>query len=146
MGRLGLGLGVPARRAVAAAGGGEPEQFITNGAFAADTDWTKGAGWTISAGAASSDGSVGQLSQNFGALVAPLTNGNGYTLSYTLTNANGGMVTATLSGGAGSQAFSTSSAGAISHPVTATDARTTISFQSIDAEPIAVDNVSLVPA
>jgi len=30
-------------------------ELLTNGAFAADTDWTKGTGWTIAAGLASSD-------------------------------------------------------------------------------------------
>lgn len=30
--------------------------IVTNGTFDTDTDWTKGAGWTISAGVASSDG------------------------------------------------------------------------------------------
>jgi len=31
-------------------------EIVTNGTFAADTDWTKGTGWTIAAGVASSDG------------------------------------------------------------------------------------------
>jgi hypothetical protein len=31
--------------------------LVTNGAMAADSDWTKGVGWTIAAGVASSDGS-----------------------------------------------------------------------------------------
>ena len=30
---------------------------VTNGAFAADTDWTKGDGWSIAAGVANCDGS-----------------------------------------------------------------------------------------
>jgi hypothetical protein len=33
------------------------DELITNGTFASDTGWTKGTGWTISAGVASNDGS-----------------------------------------------------------------------------------------
>ena len=35
----------------------ESEALVTNGTFAADTSWTKGTGWTIAAGVATSDAS-----------------------------------------------------------------------------------------
>lgn len=34
----------------------KPTELVTNGTFAADTNWTKGTGWTIAAGVATSDG------------------------------------------------------------------------------------------
>jgi len=36
----------------------EGSEEVTNGDFATDSDWTKGTGWTIASGVASSDGSV----------------------------------------------------------------------------------------
>ena len=143
---LGLGLLTPAHRGAAAS---EPSEFITNGSFAVDANWTKGAGWSIAAGVATQDGSspTGALSQNFGALTAALINGNDYVLAFDLTNALSGTVTAVLGGGVGSQGlYGDTGAGAISVPFTATDARTTISFRSPDEVEISVDNVSIMPA
>jgi hypothetical protein len=46
-------------------------ELVTNGTFDTDTDWTKGAGWTISGGVASfSNPSGGALSQNVGTISA----------------------------------------------------------------------------
>lgn len=42
-----------------------PELF-TNGAFAADANWTKGTGWTIAGGVAVASTATGRLSQNVG--------------------------------------------------------------------------------
>ena len=36
---------------------------ITNGSFATDTDWTKGTGWTISGGKATTTGAIGEITQ-----------------------------------------------------------------------------------
>jgi hypothetical protein len=124
----------------------EPAQFITNGGFAADTNWTKGAGWTIAAGVAANSGAAGTLSQDFGALVAALINGNSYVLTFDLVNVVGGDITATLTGGAGSQVFTASATGLVTHNITATDARTMLAIRSVDGDAITVDNVSLVPA
>lgn len=123
-------------------------EFITNGGFASNANWTEGTGWVIAAGVATYTTGGGVLSQNFGSLVAPLTNGVEYTLSFDLTNINGGIVAALLTGGTGSQtAYNSTGTGAgRTANFTATDARTTISFQSVDDEPIVIDNVSLVPA
>ena len=62
---------------------GETVPNITNGEFSADTNWTKGDGWTIDAGVASSDGSQtveSDLSQAF-----VLATGRSVTLTYALT-------------------------------------------------------------
>jgi hypothetical protein len=121
-------------------------EYITNGGFDTGDDWTAGSGWAIAGGVATySSGGGGTLSQNFGTLVEPLVNGNDYTVTFDLTNANGGIVAAILSGGTGSQIpyNSTSTGTGRTANFTATDDRTTIAFQSVDDEPITVDNVSI---
>lgn len=71
--------------------------LVTNGVFAADTDWTKGTGWTISGGVASaSAGSGSNLTQSVGALVAS----NLYRLIYTITR-SAGTITPSVGGAAG---------------------------------------------
>ena len=56
--------------------------LIVNGGFAADTDWTKGAGWTIAAGVATATGGI---STDLTAAVAPLTLGAWYEIAYTIS-------------------------------------------------------------
>lgn len=70
---------------------GTPTQgadLVVNGAFSADTDWTKGAGWTISAGTANASAA----SANLTATVAPLANGVWYQTVYTLSAFAAGTV------------------------------------------------------
>jgi hypothetical protein len=55
----------------------QPE-LVTNGGFATDSDWTKGAGWTISAGKAQNSGSIGGLTQTI------LTIGKTYACTFTI--------------------------------------------------------------
>lgn len=74
---------------------------VTNGTFAADTDWTKGAAWSISGGFARKtiDG-TNTLSQAVGAVAGEL-----YLLTFTITSdstATASTVTPTLGGTAGS--------------------------------------------
>ena len=64
---------------------------IVNGAFAADTDWTKGTGWTISGGTGNCDGTqvaASTLSQT----VAPLTVGTRYGVSFTISDYEAGTI------------------------------------------------------
>jgi hypothetical protein len=63
--------------------------LIVNGVFAADTDWTKGANWTIAAGVASHTGGNDDIE----ATVDPLTAGKIYKAQFTVSN----YVTGTLS-------------------------------------------------
>lgn len=65
--------------------------LAVNGAFAADTDWTKGTGWTIAAGVASSDGSQAgdaDLTQDLS-----LVQGETYRVTFTVSNYSAGNVT-----------------------------------------------------
>lgn len=62
-------------------------ELVTNGAFAADTDWTKGTGWTIASGVATAAaGQATALSQD---LVGKLSGGVTYVLKATVTRTAG---------------------------------------------------------
>lgn len=63
-------------------------EVIVNGAFAADTDWTKGSGWSIAAGVAAATLSSADLT----ATVAPLTLGSWYKTVFTLGSFSVGTV------------------------------------------------------
>lgn len=68
---------------------------ISNGDFATDTIWSKGAGWTISGGAAShASGTASGLSQP-----SSLTSGQWYRIGFTLSGVTGGTLTPQLTGG-----------------------------------------------
>jgi len=62
-------------------------EHAVNGGFAADTDWTKGAGWTISAGTANATTSNAALSQT----IAEVTSGASYKVTYTVTRSAGSV-------------------------------------------------------
>jgi hypothetical protein len=62
-------------------------ELVVNGGFDSDTVWTKGAGWTISAGTANATALFDQqLTQNIGA-----TSGKTYTVVLTVTRTAGGL-------------------------------------------------------
>lgn len=70
------------------------DNFVTNGTFDADSDWTKGLGWSIAAGVASCDGTqIGNsdLSQGI-----PIIEGNTYEVTYTVSGYVSGNVTAVV--------------------------------------------------
>lgn len=77
--------------------------LVTNGAFAADTDWTKGTGWTIAAGVATSDASqAGQsLIEQDSAGANALIEGKAYRVTFTVTAYSAGNVRPKLGGTAG---------------------------------------------
>lgn len=74
-------------------------EYVTNGAFASDTGWTKGTGWTIAAGVATATGAISTaLSQTSAITLIP---GYTYTLTYTVSGFAAGTVTASVGGTAG---------------------------------------------
>jgi hypothetical protein len=68
---------------------GDTSLIVTNGTFATDTSWTKGAGWTIAASKATMAAASSDLSQ-----AAVLKVGETYTIVFTTTGITGGDVTA----------------------------------------------------
>lgn len=78
---------------------GSADTLTTNGAFAADSGWTKGTGWTIGSGKADCDGTqtaVSDLSQN-----QTLTAGVLYTITFTISSRSAGTLTPRLGGTSG---------------------------------------------
>jgi hypothetical protein len=71
-------------------------QYVTNGTFDTNSDWTLGAGWTITTGAArrTTSGST-SITQN---AAFTLVSGENYILNITVTR-NGGNLNVTLGGG-----------------------------------------------
>lgn len=71
-------------------------EYVTNGAFASDTGWTKGIGWTIAAGVATATGAIStSLSQT---TAITLIAGYTYTITYTVTAYTAGTITANIGG------------------------------------------------
>lgn len=74
---------------------------VQNGDFTTDTLWTKGTGWTISAGTASCDGTQAgdsDLTQASADLVAPLINGVEYEVTFTVSGYTAGNITPRVGG------------------------------------------------
>lgn len=72
--------------------------YVTNGDFASDTIWAKGAGWTIGAGVATAAGAISTaITQNAN---VPLVQGQSYTVEFTVT-ASAGTLTPSVGGNAG---------------------------------------------
>lgn len=82
---------------------------VTNGAFATDTDWTKGTGWTIGSGVGSSDGTQGADSDLEQTLTATLVEGEFYEVSFTVTAYTAGNVTPVVGGTEGTDRSSAAS-------------------------------------
>ena len=66
--------------------------LVVNGAFAADSDWDKGTGWTIGGGNASSDGSQGS-DADLTATVAPLAAVKRFAITMVVSGFSAGKVT-----------------------------------------------------
>lgn len=73
------------------------EEYTTNGTFASDTVWTKGAGWTIGAGVATASTASSDLSETAGIIILA---GESYTITYTITR-SAGTVTPSIGGVSG---------------------------------------------
>lgn len=72
-------------------------EYVTNGAFASDTGWTKGTGWTIAAGVATATGAISTaLSQTAAIALIP---GYSYSVTYTITSFTAGTIAVSLGGG-----------------------------------------------
>ncbi len=94
---------------------------ITNGTFASDTVWTKGAGWTIAGGVGVATGAI---STAISETPAPLIVGASYTVTYTITR-SAGSLTPSLGGTAG---VARSAGGTYTETIVAGSSNTLLSF------------------
>lgn len=107
--------------------GYDPE-MITNGAFAADTNWTKGSGWTIAAGVASHAATnkgttLTQDPNNEKGVVPVLANNTTYLITFTISAYTSGGVAPSIGGTAGT---SRTAAGTYTEEITTPEHGTTL--------------------
>ena len=64
--------------------------LVVNGGFSADTDWTKGVGWTIAGGVADAAGAISTAIESTVAITVEV--GVAYEITFTMTRAAGDLV------------------------------------------------------
>lgn len=115
-------------------------ELTTNGTFAADTNWTKGTGWSIAAGVATKvpSGTATTLSQSI-----TFTAGYIYRVTFTVTARVAGSVTPRLSGGTNVVGTARSAAGTFSEDLTAVTGNNSFDFVGGTGGDLSIDNVSV---
>lgn len=119
----------------------ELTDLVTNGAFASDTAWTKGTGWTISGGVATSDASQAansDLSQTPSQIVAD----QWYYVTFTVSSYSAGNVRPVVGGTAGTNRAAN---GTFSEMIKAGSSATILLRADLDFAG-SIDNFSAVPA
>lgn len=81
------------------------DELVTNGAFAADTDWTKGTGWTISGGVAACSGA--QVANTDLEQSISVSAGDIVSVTFTVTAYTAGNITPFVGGATGSSRSAT---------------------------------------
>jgi hypothetical protein len=66
------------------------QDYVVNGTFANDTDWTKGTGWTIGSGVATATGAISTALEQESDVT--LIENQAYILTYTVTRSAGGII------------------------------------------------------
>jgi hypothetical protein len=135
----------------AAAGGGEPAELVVNGGFDADTDWTKGTGWSIAGGVATQDGS--DMYANLDStLVEPTSVDGQYALSLDVVDASnlGFAIFLLPAVGDGYQIYGNTGTGPYAAPIDLTGQPAFVgirvtSTDGVGSGPYSVDNISLTP-
>ena len=128
------GRGSAPRGVSGGAGGPSGRDLVVNGAFAADTDWTKGAGWSIAAGVATSTNSASALSQD-----GAYETGRNYVLTFTVTTYTDGTITPSIGGTDGT---ARSSAATFTETIKC-GSSTLLAFTTATLASLAIDNVTV---
>ena len=111
---------------------------VTNGGFGADSDWTKGTGWTIGSGVATkAAGSASLLSQ-----AQTMTAGRYYIVTYTITR-TAGSITPQFAGGSTVSGTARSTSGTFTDIMTVASGNNTLQLSADASFAGTVDNVSL---
>ena len=122
-------------------GGYQEQQFyfdglVTNGTFDADTDWTKGTGWTISGGTLNASTSGAASARQ----TLSLTAGASYVLSFDVVNTSGNLV---ISVGTSGSLYNSGASGTYNITFTAPSSSADIAFDTLNASIYTFDNVSV---
>jgi len=126
-------------------GGYQEQQFyfdglVTNGTFDADTDWTKGTGWTIGSGVASKTGADTNI-DNTGYVTRIPTNAV-VRFEFTISGYVGGSIRPVLAGGNANAGTFQSGNGTYSEFITNSGSNSYARFQTSGFEG-SIDNVSV---
>ena len=113
------------------------ENYVTNGTFATDTDWTKGSGWVIGSGVATATAASSDIDQDAGITLAA---GTAYTVVYTITRSAG-----TLTPKIGGQSGTTQNAAGTYREVIVAGSSQKIAFEGAGFSGT-LDNVSVTVA
>jgi hypothetical protein len=113
-------------------------ELVTNGNFDTDTNWTKGANWSIANGKATSNGSSGNLQQSN---VLTANEVNTYLVSFDVVEYNSGSVTPNIHGSISGTARS--SVGSYSEYITGISSVNTSVFFISSSFDGSIDNVSV---
>ena len=116
--------------------GGLGNELVTNGNFATDSNWTKGAGWTISGGAANGSSTTGDLYQE-----NVVESGKYYKVTFTISNYVSGSVRVELPNNAASGTERSANG---TYTETILSAGTTVLFDARTSFTGSIDNVSVV--
>lgn len=113
---------------------------IVNGTFAADTDWTKGAGWTIAAGVATATtvADTVTLSQ-----AQTLAAGTIYKVVFTVSGFSAGGVRPVFTGGTTVTGTTRTANGTYTEYLTAVTGNTTFALEAVGSTTLNVDNVTV---
>lgn len=116
--------------------------IVTNGVFAADTDWTKDAGWTISGGAAHATtvANGNGLSQS-----EVLTAGVVYKITFTVSNFSAGAVKPIFTGGTQVDGDNVAANGTSVQYLTAVSGNNAFELQAVGTTTLDIDNVIIEP-
>lgn len=138
----GLGLGLSLQRSVGGSSFG-PE-LVTNGAFAADASWTKGAGWTIAGGVAVAT-AVANGVMISSAVALGLSTSKTYRVTFDVLNRSAGDLNLRLGNNTlNSQVGVAPSNGTVSFNIQPANVATDdISFVANGATTLQIDNVSV---
>jgi hypothetical protein len=109
--------------------------LVTNGTFAADTDWTKGTNWRIAGGVADQSAPT---ASNLEQSISSLTSGKRYLIGFTTSNRTAGALSVVFGGAAIASVNSNTTTWAIG---TADGTSSTLSFQADGTWDGDLDNV-----
>lgn len=113
--------------------------LVTNGGFNADTDWTKGTGWTISTGSGRKEAGVASALSQPIAFVA----GGVYRVTFT-TSISAGSVTPRFAGGTVRTGTARAASGTYTQELVANAGNTTLELYGDAACVCSVDNVAVL--
>lgn len=115
--------------------------LISNGTFASDTVWSKGADWTISGGVAVRAAGAGESSLS---QPVTLTAGGTYEITFTVLGYAAGTVTPRFSGGSNVDGTARSANGTYTESLVAASGNTTFNLVANAAGDFSIDTVSVI--